>query len=104
MTKGQNVFLIRVRKDFLEYEEAQRFSYEKGVKRLSKLPLEGAGLNVFLKYVLSAYVFLKYGLGAEHLSEIWLRCETFFWKMVRVSTGTSFLCIGRGKTSFLSMR
>ena len=46
-------------------------------------------------------VFLKYGLGAKRLSEIWLGCKTSF-KILRQGE-TSLLCIGQGETSFLSM-
>ena len=35
--------------------------------------------NVFPKYDLGGQnFFLKYGLGAKHLSEIWFGCETSF--------------------------
>ena len=54
-------------------------------------------------------VFLKYGLGAKRLSEIWFGCQTSFWNMVRVRNvflnyedggETSFLFMGRGRNVF----
>ena len=54
-------------------------------------------------------VFLKYGLGAKRLSEIWFGCETSFWNMVWVRNvflsyedggETSFLFMGRGRNVF----
>ena len=59
-------------------------------------------------------VFLKYGLGAKRLSEIWFGCETVFlkyglcakrlskiWFGCETSWGeTSFLFMGRGRNVF----
>ena len=54
-------------------------------------------------------VFLKYGLGAKRLSEIWFGCETSFWNMVWVRNvfrnyenggETSFLFERRGRNVF----
>ena len=54
-------------------------------------------------------VFLKYGLGAKRLSEIWFGCETSFCNMVWVRNvllnygdggETSFLFMRRGRNGF----
>ena len=47
-------------------------------------------------------VFLKYGLGAKRLSEIWFGCETSSWTM-KTGAKRLFYLWGGGKTSFLSM-
>ena len=47
-------------------------------------------------------VFLKYGLGAKRLSEIWFGCETSSWTMKTGAKRLSYLW-GGGETSFLSM-
>ena len=48
-------------------------------------------------------VFLKYGLGAKRLSEIWFGCETSSGTMKTGAKRLSYLW-GGGETSFLSMR
>ena len=47
-------------------------------------------------------VYMKNGLGAKRLSEIWLGCETSFKTMRTGAKRLSFLW-GVGETSFLSM-